>query len=59
MALMVPNGQATCSTNGKPNILVIMAHDIGWFNSNGYTRWMVGFSTPNIDLIVLKAMFVT
>jgi arylsulfatase A-like enzyme len=35
----------------KPNILVIMGDDIGWFNPSIYNRGMLGFQTPNIDRI--------
>jgi arylsulfatase A-like enzyme len=35
----------------KPNILVIMGDDIGWFNPSIYHRGMMGYKTPNIDRI--------
>jgi arylsulfatase A-like enzyme len=35
----------------KPNILVIMGDDIGWFNPSVYHRGMMGYETPNIDRI--------
>lgn len=35
----------------KPNILVIMGDDIGWFNASCYNRGMMGYETPNIDRI--------
>jgi arylsulfatase A-like enzyme len=35
----------------KPNILVIMGDDIGWFNTSCYNRGMMGYETPNIDRI--------
>ena len=35
----------------KPNILLIMADDIGWFNVGAYHRGMMGAPTPNIDRI--------
>jgi arylsulfatase len=35
----------------KPNILVIMGDDIGWFNTSAYNRGMMGYRTPNIDRI--------
>jgi arylsulfatase len=44
----------------KPNILVIMGDDIGWFNPSCYNRGMMGFRTPNIDRIASEgAMFMT
>src|SRR5262245_40887543 len=35
----------------KPNILVIIGDDIGWYNPSIYNRGMLGFQTPNIDRI--------
>ncbi len=35
----------------KPNILVIMGDDIGWFNPSAYHQGMMGYQTPNIDRI--------
>src|SRR5438477_11733253 len=35
----------------KPNILVVMADDIGYWNISAYNRGMMGYRTPNIDRI--------
>src|SRR5262245_54630232 len=35
----------------KPNILVIMGDDIGWFNPSCYHQGVMGYQTPNIDRI--------
>jgi arylsulfatase A-like enzyme len=35
----------------KPNILVIMADDIGYWNISAYNRGEMGYHTPNIDRI--------
>jgi hypothetical protein len=35
----------------KPNILVIMGDDIGWYNASIYNRCDIGYETPNIDRI--------
>jgi arylsulfatase A-like enzyme len=35
----------------KPNILVIMGDDIGYWNISAYNRGMMGYRTPNIDRI--------
>jgi arylsulfatase len=44
----------------KPNILVIMGDDIGWFNPSCYNRGMMGYETPNIDRIAKEgALFNT
>ena len=53
-------GKASASgTAGrKPNILMIMADDIGWFNVSAYNHGMMGYRTPNIDRIAKEgAMF--
>ena len=48
----------TCLASGaaaqqpsKPNILVIMGDDIGYWNISAYNRGMMGYRTPNIDRI--------
>jgi arylsulfatase len=44
--------------DGKPNILFIMADDIGWFNVSAYNHGVMGYRTPNIDRIAREgAMF--
>jgi len=35
----------------RPNILVIMGDDIGYWNISAYSRGMMGYRTPNIDRI--------
>jgi arylsulfatase len=35
----------------KPNVLVIMGDDIGWYNPSIYHRGDMGYETPNIDRI--------
>src|SRR5579871_82449 len=35
----------------KPNILMIMGDDIGWFNPSCYHSGVMGYQTPNIDRI--------
>jgi arylsulfatase A-like enzyme len=36
---------------GKPNILFIMADDIGWYNVSCNNNGVMGYRTPNIDKI--------
>jgi arylsulfatase A-like enzyme len=53
--LGLPEAQAQ---QQKPNILVIMGDDIGWFNPSIYHRGDMGYWTPNIDRIAKEgAMF--
>jgi hypothetical protein len=41
----------TKAADNKPNILVIMGDDIGWYNPSIYHRGDMGYWTPNIDRI--------
>ena len=43
----------------KPNILVIMADDIGYWNISAYNRGMMGYRTPNIDRIANEGALIT
>jgi arylsulfatase len=43
----------------KPNILVIMADDIGYWNISAYNRGMMGYRTPNIDRIANEGGILT
>ena len=41
----------------KPNILIIMADDIGYWNISAYNRGMMGYHTPNIDRIANEGAY--
>jgi len=43
----------------RPNILVLMPDDIGWFNVSAYNRGMMGYRTPNIDRIAEDGILFT
>jgi arylsulfatase len=43
----------------KPNILMIMGDDIGWFNPSCYHRGIMGYQTPNIDRIAREGALFT
>src|SRR5712672_2281490 len=43
----------------KPNILVIMADDIGYWNVSAYNRGQMGYRTPNIDRIANEGALLT
>ena len=43
----------------KPNILVIMGDDIGYWNISAYNRGMMGYRTPNIDRIASEGALLT
>src|SRR3974390_129537 len=41
---------------GKPNILVIMGDDIGWFNIGAYHQGIMSGKTPNLDKLAAQGM---
>lgn len=43
----------------KPNILVIMGDDVGWFNIGAYHRGMMSGKTPNLDKLASQGMIFT
>jgi len=47
------------SAQSKPNILVIMGDDIGYWNLGYNNRGMMGYGTPNIDRIAREGMTFT
>jgi arylsulfatase A-like enzyme len=49
----------TSKSGGKPNILLIMADDIGWFDVGAYNRGMMGGPTPHIDRIAAEGALLT
>ncbi|MDD5632054.1 MAG: sulfatase-like hydrolase/transferase, partial [Methylococcales bacterium] len=40
----------------KPNIVVIMGDDIGWFNIGAYHQGMMAGRTPNLDKLATEGM---
>jgi arylsulfatase A-like enzyme len=40
----------------KPNILVIMGDDIGWFNLGSYNQGIMLQTTPNLDKLATEGM---
>ena len=43
----------------KPNIVMIMGDDIGWFNIGAYHRGIMSGKTPNIDRLAAEGMLFT
>lgn len=43
----------------KPNVLLVMADDIGWFDVGAYHRGIMGCRTPNIDRIAAEGVLLT
>src|SRR5215207_4324536 len=40
----------------KPNILVIMGDDVGWFNVGAYNQGIMSGKTPNLDRLAAEGM---
>ena len=40
----------------KPNIIVIMGDDVGWFNIGAYHQGMMAGKTPNLDKLAAEGM---
>jgi arylsulfatase len=47
------------AASAKPNILVIMGDDIGYWNISAYNRGQMGYRTPNIDRIANEGAIFT
>src|SRR6516164_2564884 len=43
----------------KPNLLLIMGDDIGYWNISSYNNGMMGYRTPNIDCIANEGAIIT
>jgi arylsulfatase len=48
--------QAQPAAARKPNIVVIMGDDIGWFNIGAYHQGMMSGKTPNLDKLASQGM---
>jgi arylsulfatase A-like enzyme len=55
----VTQDQAAPSGDRKPNILVIMGDDVGWFNIGAYHRGIMSGKTPNLDKLAEEGMMFT
>lgn len=59
-ALMLPVlsllANPTKNVTKKPNILVIMGDDIGWFNIGAYHQGIMSSKTPNLDKLASEGM---
>ena len=54
-AIDTNKNQATTS-NEKPNIIFIMADDVGWFNIGAYHQGIMAGKTPNLDKLASEGM---
>ncbi len=47
---------ATAPAGQKPNIVVVMGDDIGWFNIGAYHQGIMAGRTPNLDKLAAEGM---
>ena len=59
LAFFVTVQPASAQQQEKPNILLIMGDDIGYWNISAYNRGQMGYRTPNIDRIAKEGMIFT
>src|SRR5271155_610259 len=50
---------AAWAQDKKPNIVVIMGDDVGWFNIGAYNRGIMSGKTPNLDKLASQGMIFT
>ena len=48
--------QPQAAPERRPNILVIMGDDIGWFNIGAYHQGIMSGKTPNLDRLAAEGM---
>jgi arylsulfatase len=48
--------QQPVSSGSKPNILVIMGDDVGWFNIGAYHQGIMSGKTPNLDKLAAQGI---
>src|SRR5262245_4104043 len=53
------NVRARAGSRNRPNILILLGDDIGWFNLSAYNRGMMGYETPHIDRIAREGVLFT
>ena len=52
----VAQAQQAAPSGSKPNILVIMGDDVGWFNIGAYHQGIMSGKTPNLDKLAADGM---
>ncbi|MET4721448.1 arylsulfatase A-like enzyme [Bradyrhizobium japonicum] len=50
---------APAAAGRRPNIVVIMGDDVGWFNIGAYHRGIMSGKTPNLDKLASEGMMFT
>jgi arylsulfatase len=57
--LALSHAPSASAADQKPNILVIMGDDVGYWNISAYNHGMMGYHTPNIDRIAKEGALFT
>jgi arylsulfatase len=58
-AVTCASAPAAAQQQQKPNILVIMGDDVGWFNIGAYHRGIMSGKTPNLDKLASEGVIFT
>jgi arylsulfatase A-like enzyme len=58
-AVLIGAGGLLHAADKKPNILVIMGDDIGWFNLGSYNQGIMLETTPNLDHLAKEGLRLT
>src|SRR4029077_17455636 len=56
VAVMMASVPAIAQQQRKPNILVIMGDDVGWFNIGAYHQGIMSGKTPSLDKLAAEGM---
>jgi arylsulfatase A-like enzyme len=56
LAVLIRAVSPATAADKKPNIVVIMGDDIGWFNIGAYHQGMMTGTTPNLDKLAAEGM---
>jgi len=59
LAVLAMASSPASAQGKKPNILVIMGDDVGWFNLGAYHRGIMSGKTPNLDKLAADGMMFT
>ena len=53
LAAVMAAGAPVSAQQQRPNIIVIMGDDVGWFNIGAYHQGMMASRTPNLDRLAI------
>jgi arylsulfatase len=56
LLVAVATASTTASAQQRPNIIMIMGDDIGWFNVGAYHQGIMAGRTPNLDKLAAEGM---